>query len=465
MMHLKEVVRIVHGEMLLPEGGLAGELPAVAAGVSTDTRTLRPGDLYFALKGPHFDGHDYVAEAFRKGAVAAVVRRPVPATGPLIRVESVLTALGNLAAVYRMMLGCRVIAVTGSNGKTTTKEMIAHILGATRKVTRAKDSWNNFIGVPLTLFEAKPETEFIVLEVGTNHRGEIARLGAIARPDAAVITSVSEAHLEGLGSLSGVAEEKASLFLSLRGSGFGVFPADATVLDPFLPLPKDKRVTIGTSEGADLRAEDVVRTVDGLVFRVRGVTFRIGLLGEWNVTNALAASAVALSFGVSLPECAERLRTFRGPKMRMEPLYVAGISILNDAYNSNPASALRAIEEFSRSSANGRRVVVFGDMLELGGASAHWHEEIGHALARTEGIDLVVGVGTESRRTVEIAGGVHFADVREAGAAVREFLRVGDSVLLKGSRGMKLEHLIKSVSESFDSPLTPVGSHAAVSGQ
>ncbi|MHC4606879.1 MAG: UDP-N-acetylmuramoyl-tripeptide--D-alanyl-D-alanine ligase [Planctomycetota bacterium] len=452
MMHLKEICRIVRGVLRVSADRFvvpAPMDPVVVRGVSTDTRTLQPGDIFFALRGPNFDGHDYMVEAFRRGAVAAIARRPVPAPGPVIVVDNVLTALGNLAGVYRMMLGARVVAVTGTNGKTTTKEMIACILGADRRVVRAKDSWNNYIGVPLTLFHAGPDTDYIVIEVGTNRRGEVARLGAIARPDAAVVTSVSEAHIEGLGTLEGVAEEKASLLGTLRGSGFGVIPSDAPLLRRHVNLPGDKVVSVGLDDEADLTAEDVRYDGEGLAFTVEEVPFRLGLLGEWNVTNALAASAVAMFFGATLEECADRLRELRPPKMRMERLKIRGFHILNDAYNSNPRSAENAIREFAAMPASGRRVVVLGDMLELGKRSRHWHREIGRFLTATPGIDALVGVGPQTRYTLEHSSGRHFESVREAAESVRKFLRPGDTILLKGSRGVRLEDLIKAISEQF----------------
>ena len=350
MMHLREIARIVRGVLETPP---CGTLPSVE-GVSTDTRTLRRGDLYFALKGPNFDGHEYVGEAFQKGAVAAVVRRPVSASGPLLRVENVLTALGDLAAVYRMMLGCRVIAVTGSNGKTTVKEMISHLLSGRCRVVRARDSWNNFIGVPLTLFQAGMQVDTLVLELGTNRRGEIARLGSIARPDIGVITSVSESHLEGLESLEGMMREKASLMETLRGNGVGVLPEEPAELHSLVSLPADKRILVGRSSRADWCAEEISIRSSDLSFRLHGVPFSLSLLGRCYVDNALMAVAVASLMGASLEECSERFRSYRPPKMRMEPIRIGDFFIVNDAYNSNPASARQAIEQFASMEGPGR---------------------------------------------------------------------------------------------------------------
>lgn len=435
MMRLGRIVRSVNGRPDRPFPDI--DVP----GVSTDTRSLRPGDVFFALRGPSFDGHAFVEEAFRRGAAAAVVERELRAPGLQVRVEEVLSALGALAAARRRELPARVVAITGSNGKTTTKDMVAHLLGRDRRVVRAQGSFNNFVGVPLTLLAADEETEFVILEVGTNHPGEIARMAAVARPDAAVITSVGRSHLEGLGSVEGVAVEKAALLDFLAEDGFAVLHDDPRILSR-ARLPGERRITFGFAAGADLRAEEVE---PGLRFRARGVEFRLGLLGDWNALNALAACAVAMKWGVDLPECARRLADFRGPRMRMEWTEREGVTVVNDAYNSNPESAARAVGEFSRLSPAGRKVAVIGDMLELGTAEREQHRALGELLARSA-VDVVVGVGTRCRAMLEAVGTgkeLHsFGSVEEMGPRVAELIKAGDAVLLKGSRGMGLERLV-----------------------
>lgn len=440
MMHLSQIARAIAGR---PSRPVDGER---IRGVSTDTRSLRPGDLFFALRGPNFDGHAFVGEAFRLGACAAVVEREVDAPGPTLAVPDATAALGALASAYRMTLGARVVGVTGSNGKTTTKEMIAHILGKDRKVVKARGSFNNLVGVPLTLFSADPSAEFAVLEIGTNHPGEIARLGRVARPDAAVITSVGASHLEGLGSVEGVAAEKVALLDYLHGGGVAVLHDDPRILSR-VRLPAEKVITFGLTERADLYPTHI--EPDNR-FRVRGVEFRLNLLGDWNAQNALAASAVAMTYGVDLTECARRLADFKPPKMRMERLELAGVTIINDAYNSNPESASRAVAEFSRLPFGGRKVAVIGDMLELGAESEAYHSRLGELLARSA-VDVVIGVGPRARGVLEAVNGCKekhgFSSADEMKGLLGGLIRAGDAVLLKGSRGMGLERLVKWIGE------------------
>jgi UDP-N-acetylmuramoyl-tripeptide--D-alanyl-D-alanine ligase len=439
MMQLSQVARVVSGR---PSRPLARE---TVTGVSTDTRTIRAGDLFFALRGANFDAHDFLPQAFEKGAVAAIVDRDVPAPGLAIRVEDTLGALGALAAAYRMTLGARVIGVLGSNGKTTTKEMIAHVLGRDRRLIKAQGSFNNNVGVPVTIFQADERTESAVLEIGTNHPGEIATLGAIARPDIAVLVSVGAEHLEGLGSLDGVADEETAIFDHLRSGGYGVVHDDPRILTR-LRLAPEKFVTFGLTRSADLHPT----WIEGMRFGVRGVEFRLSLLGEWNIQNALAATAVAMLHGVALGEIAARLADFRPPKMRMERLELAGVTIINDAYNSNPESASRAVREFSRYPSMGRRVAVIGDMRELGPTSESYHRELGRQLAGSE-VDVVVGVGRECRALLSELDGTKekhgFESVEEMKSRLDGLIRPGDAVLLKGSRGVGLERVVKWMGE------------------
>jgi len=414
-------------------------------GVSTDTRAIRAGDLFFALRGANFDAHDFLDQAFAKGAAAAIVSRKVACSGLTIAVDDTLEALGDLAAAWRITLAARVIGVCGSNGKTTTKEMIAHVLGKDRRVVKAQGSFNNNVGVPVTIFQADERTESAVLEIGTNHPGEIAALGRIARPDIAVLVSVGAEHLEGLGTLDGVADEEASIFSSIRSGGYAVVHHDPRILVR-LHLPREKFMTFGLTSDADVHPD----WIDGMRFAVRGVEFRLNLLGEWNIQNALAATAVAMLHGLPLDEIARRLADFRPPKMRMERLDLAGVTIINDAYNSNPESASRAVREFSRFPASGRRVAVIGDMGELGPTSETYHRELGRQLAESS-IDLVVGVGLECRALLaELEGRKEmrgFASVDDMKTSLDGLIRTGDAVLLKGSRRVGLERIVKWMGE------------------
>ena len=438
MMRLRPIARAVNGR-LSPE-----ELDGPVGGVSTDTRTLKRGDLFVALRGAAYDGHAFVQDALAKGAAAAVVDTPQP--GPCIVVPDTLRALGDLAAAWRMSLSARVVGVAGSNGKTTTKEMIAHILGRDRRIVKAQGSFNNAVGVPLTLFQADASTEVAVLEVGTNHPGEMAALGRLCRPDLAVIVSVGAEHLEGLGSIEGVVAEEMSFLDHLRAGGSAVVHDDVRILSK-LSLPWWRTTVFGFGERADLRPTE---TGPGMRFVVRGAEFTLGLLGEWNLQNALAAAAACERLGVPLEESARRLRDFKGPKMRMERLTLAGVTILNDAYNSNPESALRAVREFGRFETGGRRVAVIGDMRELGEHSARYHRDLGRALAESP-VDVVVAVGREAEAVAAEAGPgkeLHrFASVEDVRPHLASLVREGDAVLLKGSRSVGLERLVKWMGE------------------
>ena len=439
MMQLNQVARAVSGR---PSRPLASE---TVTGVSTDTRSIRAGDLFFALRGATFDAHEFLAPAFEKGAVAAVVDRPVETGGLTITVGDTLQALGDLAAAYRMTLGARVVGVAGSNGKTTTKEMIAHVLGRDRRVVKAQGSFNNNVGVPITIFQADARTESLILEIGTNHPGEIASLGAVARPDIAVMVSIGAEHLEGLGSLDGVADEETALFDHLRSGGYAVIHDDPRILSR-LKLPPEKFVTFGLTPRADLHPT----WMQGMTFEVRGVVFSLNLLGEWNIQNALAAIAVAMLHGIPLEECARRLADVKPAKMRMERLDLAGVTIINDAYNSNPESASRAVREFSKFPSSGRRVAVIGDMGELGPTSETYHRELGRQLADSA-VDVVVAVGRECRALLAELGGHKeghgFLSVDEMKPRLDGLIRAGDAVLLKGSRRVGLERVVKWMGE------------------
>jgi UDP-N-acetylmuramoyl-tripeptide--D-alanyl-D-alanine ligase len=444
MMHLDEVAHVVGGT---PDR----ELPSLAVtGVCTDTKKLKPGELFVALKGQNHDGHFHLADAFSAGAFGAVVEHAQEGYGPQIVVASTREALGDLAAAYRLTMRGRVVAVTGSCGKTTTKDMIAHLLGKSSKVHKAEASFNNDVGVPLTLLGAEPAHDAVVCEAGTNAPGEIARLGQIARPDVAVITTVAPVHLEGLGSIEGIAAEKASLLRYLRGGGHAVINGDCDPLKGHLFLPDEKMLTFGRNEKADLRVTDVESTPAGIRFKIGRQRFEVGLIGGWNAMNAAAATGVGVVFGLSIGECATRLADFRAPKMRMERLELGGVTIINDAYNSNPETATNAVAEFSKVKAAGRKVAVIGDMKELGRESARYHQELGAAVSEAA-VDLVIAVGPECAHLVGTCRKpvAHFASVELAREYVMDHIAEGDCVLLKGSRVMGLEKVVKYIAEKM----------------
>ncbi|MFH0963651.1 MAG: UDP-N-acetylmuramoyl-tripeptide--D-alanyl-D-alanine ligase [Planctomycetota bacterium] len=433
----------------------SGELEA--AGVSTDTRTLAPGELFFALVGKNFDGHEFVREAGGKGACAVVVEHPGVVQGPAgVRVvRSTVAALGHLAQAVRGKLSADFVGVTGSCGKTTVKEMIAAVLGTSFKVVHAKKSYNNAIGVPLTILSAPPDAGVVVLEMGTSAPGEIRALAEIARPDVGVVTNVGPTHLEGLKSIEGVAAAKAELIEGLAEGGIAVLNWDDRWVRRMASWGQYRVVSYGRSKDADLRAVNVRLTEEGSAFTVGRTEFAIRVPGKHNVHNALAAIAVALRFRLSIEKVAENLARFELPPMRLERRSAGGVEILCDCYNANLLSVRGAIEELAAPRRRGgaaRKVFVFGGMAELGERSAELHARVGRLAAR-RGIDVLVTVGSEADRAAQAAiqagmrtSAVHRCeDMNAAGAALRGIVRRGDRVLFKASRTAKLEELVEDL--------------------
>lgn len=463
------MMRMTIGEIAEATGAtlLRGRPGLNVAGVSTDTRTLEPGNLFVALTGESFDGHDFTDEAVSKDAAAILVdasklRRPYPGEAGVLCVQGTLTALGDLAAACRLQFSMPFIAITGSNGKTTTKEMVAHVLSRQGKLVWAKKSFNNFIGVPLTLFEVAPDALAVVLEMGTSAKGELTRLCEIARPQIGVITNVGPTHLDALGSVEGVAAAKAELVYALGKDDVAILNADdewCRKIAESIPCVC-KVITFGTSGSADIIATDVHEDSEGLSFTTNEhVRVELALAGRYNVHNALAAIAVCRRLGVSMPDIAERLATFAGVPMRMELLGIGGVTILNDAYNANPVSMAAALEEFRRFRTSGTRHFVCGDMLELGKNSARLHRELGERIAESN-IDRLWLFGEEVKETRAgvVAAGTPAKtitmskDYARIEKALLESLGEGDVLLLKGSRGMRLERVLEALCAHEETP-------------
>jgi UDP-N-acetylmuramoyl-tripeptide--D-alanyl-D-alanine ligase len=420
-------------------------------GVSTDSRTIKPGELFVALSGDKFDGHDYIRQVLEAGACGAVYSRDFPvykddSSRILLKVTDTLQALGDMAKAYRKTLKATVVAVTGSNGKTTTKEMTRHIVEEKFPTVASPSSFNNFIGLPLTLFKAESATRVIVLEMGTNHPGEIARLAEIAAPDVGVITNVGRTHLEGLKSLEGVAAAKAELLHALENDGVAILNADDPSLMKMRSWITSKIFTFGIDNPADVFARAIERTDGGFAFSINSAErCRLNVPGFHNIYNALAAIAVARRLGLDLAYAAGRLSAFRLPSMRLEEKTIRGATVINDAYNANPESMSRAIDELKGRKGK-RRIFVFADMLELGPESDALHRELG-VKAASAGFDAYWATGTQARLALDAAVGSgvpsarakHFPDVDTLGAALSRELSKGDVVLVKGSRGMGLE--------------------------
>lgn len=440
--------------------------------VCTDSRQVQPGDLFVALKGPRFDGHDFVDSALAKGARGVLVERGRVGELPegsyaAMAVDDTLAALQRLAGWYRQRLHAWVVAVTGSVGKTTTKEMVAAVLAQTGPTIKAPASFNNEVGVPLTILMAGPDTRALVLEIGMRGPGQIRHLAGLARPMVGVVTNVGESHVGLLGSVEAIARAKAELVESLPPGGFAVLNADDERVRAMAGVvPSGVRVlTFGVRRSdCDVRVENVRGGgLSGTTFELahagRRVSCRLGVPGRHMVANAAAAAAAAIACGLDLETAATGLARFTGAAMRMEVVHTADdVVILNDAYNASPASMRAALDALERVCAEERRraVAVLGDMLELGELSLQAHRHIGEEAAR-RGVDLLIAVGEMAG---EMAAGARdagageemavilAADAEQAAAVARRHVRPNDAVLVKASRAVGLEAVVRALVEA-----------------
>ncbi len=419
-----------------------------AAGWSVDTRTLEAGDLFFALRGPNHDGHAYLAAAFEKGAVAAVVDHVPEGAKPewtLLAVANTQQALEQLGAWARKEWGGNVVAVTGSAGKTTTKDIIAAFLEIHRAVGKTVGNLNNHVGVPLSILRIPETAEMAVLELGMNHAGEIAALTRIARPQVGVVTNVGYAHIENFGSVEGIAEAKGELIAGLGAEGIAVLNADDERVSRMAGRHTGRVITYGLSEKADVRARDVEYSAEGVRFRVGDVEIESRMSGRHGVLNLLAGIAVASVYGIGAEELREAARGFEPGAMRGRRIEKNGIVHINDCYNSNPDAARAMLDVLADMPAR-RRIAVLGEMLELGGWSEPLHRDLGFYAARS-GLHVLVGIRGAAKHAVDAfveaglpAGAAYFfEDPKEAGAWLRTVAREGDAILWKGSRGTRVE--------------------------
>jgi UDP-N-acetylmuramoyl-tripeptide--D-alanyl-D-alanine ligase len=432
------------------------------AGITTDSRRLARGELFVAIRGDAHDGHDFLAEAAARGAGAVVVERSHaerPLACGVVAVRDTLAALGDIASFHRRRHRPRIVAVTGSNGKTTTKEMLAAILDRALgpgRVLRTTGTQNNLVGLPLTLLRMAGTEEAAILELGMNGPGEIWRLAQIAEPDVGVITCVAPAHLEGLGSLHGVAEAKAELYRRLRPSATAVVNADDPLVAASARAFPGRKIPFGTAgEGLAVEARDIVdRGLDGIDFRLaverHDVPVRLAVPGRHNVTNALAAAAAGHALGIGLDALQAGLEAFQPPGMRMEVTQLpTGVTVLNDAYNANPASMAAALRTLAASRGR-RRAAVLGEMRELGAEAVRAHRELGAAAAALH-VDALFLLGAHAdavRAGAEAAGFpadriTIAATHEELGGRLAAWCRAGDLVLLKGSRGAAMEEVLR----------------------
>jgi UDP-N-acetylmuramoyl-tripeptide--D-alanyl-D-alanine ligase len=447
----------------LAGGRLQGE-DAVFDSISIDTRSLQRGALFVALQGPNFDGNDFLAEARARGAVAAMVNRPVSDALPVIEVEDTRLALGRFAAAWRARHDIPVVAVTGSNGKTTVKEMIAAILAQRGAVLATQGNLNNDIGVPLTLLRLRDEHRYAVIEMGANHAGEIAYVARLARPTVAVITNAGRAHLEGFGSLEGVARAKGELYQALDHAGIAVLNAEDRFADLWRGLIGTRRtMSFGWEQSADvtvLPGTEQMEVGDSLTTRFSlstphgGITVHMPLCGRHNVLNACAAAAATLAVGATPRDIARGLAGLQTVKGRLQlKRATAGLRILDDTYNANPASLRAALQVLAM--APGKKILALGDMGELGAGAEEMHGEMGEE-ARASGVEQLFTVGVLTRFTAERfgAGAQHFSSQAELIAALAKLLNDATpgpvTLLVKGSRRMQMERVVEALLTAGD---------------
>lgn len=424
----------------------------VVSRVCTDSRLIEKGDLFFAIKGENFDGHRFIDQALQAGALAAVVEKDGPdGELPILKVESTRLALGQLASAARNEFAGHVVAITGSNGKTTTRRMLAEILSKVGKVCEAPKSFNNDIGVPLTILAAQKDDDFLLVEVGTNHPGEIDYLGKIVRPAVAIITGVGPSHLEGFDdSIAAVAKEKTQLLDHLVAGGLAIINGDDTLLCKALMDKPVKKSLFGMAKGLMWQCRDVRCSATGSVFEAAdGLKVQLKVPGKHNVYNAMAALIAAGALGAGPAEIVEGLRNFQPAGMRLQVRQIGELTVINDAYNANPASMAPALEVLAMRAGTARKVAVLGDMLELGRQSEDLHRQLGRKVIEC-GVDLLITSGKMAKFTAAeaLVAGMDQNAVKSFGnedsdfAKMAKLLQPNDVVLLKGSRGMRMERLI-----------------------
>ncbi|MDD5459378.1 MAG: UDP-N-acetylmuramoyl-tripeptide--D-alanyl-D-alanine ligase [Phycisphaerae bacterium] len=427
------------------------------SGVCTDSRMIKEGDCFFAIKGERFDGHDFIEAVLEKSAAFAVVEENWKgdiAEERLLRVGDTVAALGKLAAEYRRVLGSRVVGGTGSGGKTTTRQIIYEVLSRSYKTGQSPKNFNNHIGLPLAILGAEADKEVLVLELGTSSPGEISYLSKIAQPDIAVVTNVYPAHLEGFGTVERIAKEKLSIADGLSKDGTVIINGDIELLTQTCREAGREFISFGVKDGCDVIAKNIEHIESGSRFVIEGQKIEVSLHGRGNIENCLAAWAVCRQMGISIEDFAEAVRYIKPVGMRGEVLRFGKAIILNDCYNANPASMRNALEVLGRLDGDGaRKVFICGDMFELGKDSERLHAELGQQAAES-GVDLLVTVGKLSRHTGEAAGccgnGIeikNFTDSKSARDNLQNFVRNTDIILVKGSRASRLEVIVDSLKE------------------
>ena len=446
-MRLSELLPVIGGE-------LHGD--AEFSGASIDTRSLQPGNLYIAIRGARFDGNEFVDAARDSGATAALVERYVECPIPQLRVADGRIALGQIGAAWRQRWPGQIVGITGSNGKTTVKEMVAAALGEAGTTLKTQGNLNNDYGVPLTLLKLAPEHRYAAIEMGANHHGEIAYVSGLVKPDVAIIANAGAAHLEGFGSLEGVARAKGELLGSLSEQGIAVLNADDRFLGFWRDLAQGRAVvSFGLSESAQVRADpgsiriglDAAgfRTTFDLIYQGERIPMALALAGRHNVTNALAATGAALSLGLSIEQIRQGLARMKPVAGRLEPVRgVRDSTLINDAYNANPSSFKAALEVLAELS--GEPWVALGALGELGEDSPELHARIGLE-ARNSGVKKLVAVGPNAERAVAAfgEGAVYCQNHEELIERLATELPYGAALLVKGSRSQHMEKVVEAL--------------------
>ncbi len=421
--------------------------------ISTDTRTLVPGAAFVALRGEQFDGHDYLQQAKDKGAVIAVVDHPIEVDIPQCLVPNTTAAYGEIARLHRNRMPAQVITLTGSAGKTTTKNMLAKIFGAVGPTLATQKNFNNEIGVPMTLLQLKPEHQWAVIENGANSPGEIDRNSRVAEPDCGMVLMVAEVHVEGMGTADKIAIEKGAIYPHIRPHGVAVLPRDDQFYAQFAQRAAHdeiRQISFGFSPEADVTAQDIHITSGGQTSAtvrtpLGSFALKMALLGRHNIYNALAATAVAVAYNIPLATIAQALASVEPADKRLQ-VYVGHnrAKLIDDCYNGSPVGIMAALEILA--SCPGEKVWVFGDMAELGERSAHYHQLVGEK-ARELGIDQVYAVGEQSLLTLQSfgKGGLHFNSKEALIEALKPKLHDHMTVLIKGSRSRKLETITEAL--------------------
>ena len=421
------------------------------SGWSIDSRTLNPGDCFFAIPGPSYDGHNYVAQVFEHGASAAIVERQIESVnGRQMVVPDTVAALEQLGRAARERWTGTCIAITGSAGKTTTKDAIAALVSVQCRTGRTVGNLNNHLGVPLSILRLPDDARIAVLELGMNHAGEIRKLAQIAKPGIGVVTNVGWAHTENfVDGIEGVALAKRELIEELPSNGVAVLNADDSRVRKFAAVHPGRSILFGFAEDAEVRAENVELSGNGARFRCLGVDFECPLAGRHGVSNVLAGIATARALDIAPERLRDAVRSLTIGRMRGETLEYNNVTVINDCYNANP-EAMRSMIELLRETPARRRIAVLGEMLELGREAEALHRNIGQ-FAAEQGVDALVGVRGAARFMVDEAvksgmsdsAAQFFDSPEEAGDFVREFVRPGDAVLFKGSRGVQVERALE----------------------